>query len=249
MTMALPVPPENLRVTVGPFSDGGVFARSGEEMVSDIVALCDIAADATVLEVGCGCGRLARAFANHIASGGRYHGFDLSREAIAWCRQELQPRLANFRFAFVDVQSPTFNPTGTIAATALRFPYPDRAFDLAVVSSVFTHMLPDAIEHYVAELARVVKRGGRCFITVFLFDRDAAAAVAKGDTIFDFRHPVGPCLAFDRARPEEGVACRTDWFVALLARHGFAIDSVRTGNWRRVRAYEISQDYVVVRKP
>src|SRR5215470_4334405 len=102
MTMALPVPPENLRVTVGPFSDGGLFACSGDEMVSDIVALCDVAADACVLEVGCGCGRLARAFASHIASGGSYHGFDLSREAIAWCRQELQPRLANFRFAFVD---------------------------------------------------------------------------------------------------------------------------------------------------
>src|SRR5262249_60927789 len=122
MAMALPVPPEALRVTVGPFSDGGVFARSGDEMVSDIVALCDVAADATVLEVGCGCGRLARAFANHIASGGRYDGFDLSREAIAWCRQELQSRLGKFRFAFVGGQSPTLHPTGNDGATALGFP-------------------------------------------------------------------------------------------------------------------------------
>src|SRR5262249_39112318 len=156
---------------------------------------------------------LARAFASQLASGNSYHGFDLSREAIAWCRQELQPRLANFRFSFADVHSPALNPKGSIAATALRFPCPDGAFDVAVVASVFTHMLPDAIEHYVAELARVVKKGGRCFITVFLFDRDAAAAVAAGGTIFDFRHPIGACLTFDRENPEEGAACRPDWFL------------------------------------
>jgi hypothetical protein len=33
MTAALPLPPEHLRVTVGPFSDPGLFARSGDDMV------------------------------------------------------------------------------------------------------------------------------------------------------------------------------------------------------------------------
>jgi len=32
MTAALSLPPEKLRVTVGPFSDAGLFARSGDDM-------------------------------------------------------------------------------------------------------------------------------------------------------------------------------------------------------------------------
>ena len=109
-------------------------------------------------------------------------------------------------------------------------------------------MLPDEIENYVAQLSRVLKPDGRCFMSVFLFDSEAEAAVAKGSTIFDFRHPIGPCLTFGRERPDEGIACGKPWFLKLIERNGFRIDVVRPGNWRRVRSYQISQDYVVARK-
>jgi len=245
---AMPVPPENLRVWVGPFSDADLFVRSGDRMVNDIVALCDLAADAQVLDVGCGCGRLARALAGHLGPKGRYDGFDLAPELIAWCKQHLEARLPNFRFSFVDVRSADRNPQGSVAATAFRFPADNNTFDLAILSSIFTHMLPEEIENYVAELARVLKPGGRCFVTVFLFDNEAESAVATGSTIFDFRHPIGPCLTFDRHAPEEGIACWKQWFLDLVERNGFRIDVLQLGNWRGVRSYEISQDCVVARK-
>jgi hypothetical protein len=72
--------------------------------------------------------------------------------------------------------------------------------------------------------------------------------VAAGSTIFDFRYPIGPCLVFDRERPDEGVAARKDWFLGLLEQNGFQIDLVQNGDWRRIRSYRISQDYIVVRR-
>jgi len=36
--MSLPIPPENLRIDVGPFSDAELFIGSGEEMVAEIVS-------------------------------------------------------------------------------------------------------------------------------------------------------------------------------------------------------------------
>jgi SAM-dependent methyltransferase len=244
----LPVPPESLRIWVGPFSDAELFVRSGEQTLNEIVGLCGLQAGSRVLEIGCGCGRLSRAFAEYLSPEGCYEGFDVARVLVEWCRQQLEPKLANFRFSWADVRAGGHNPDGTISGVAFRFPFPDDSFDLAVACSVFTHMLPDEIEHYMAEVFRVLKSGGRCFSSVFLFDVEAETAVAAGSTIFDFRHPIGPCLTFDRERPEEGIACRKDWFLEMIEANGFRVDAVQNGNWRRVRSHQMSQDCVVAQK-
>lgn len=240
------VPPERLRVRVGPFSDAALFLQSGDQMVAEIIDLCAIRPATSVLEVGCGCGRLSRPLADYLTPPGSYDGVDVSAEMIDWCQRHL--RSPNFRFARVDVRSPDQNPGGSIEAAALSFPYGDCTFDVAIVSSVFTHLLPGEIERYVWELARVLKTAGRCFITAFLIDEGAEAAVATGTTIFDFQHPVGPCLTFDREHPEAGIACRKPWLLGLLDRAGFEINTIRNGTWRIVRSYKITQDYLVTTK-
>src|SRR5262245_58213629 len=90
---ALPLPPEHLRILVGPFSDAALFARSGDAMMADIVSLCGLATDAKVLDVGCGCGRVARALAGYLGPAGRYHGFDPTGDLVAWCQRNLEPHL------------------------------------------------------------------------------------------------------------------------------------------------------------
>ena len=109
----LPLPPENLRILVGPFSDSALFERGGDEQAADIAALCGVAPDAQVLDVGCGCGRLARALTRYLGPAGRYEGFDLARALVAWCKQNLEPQLPNFRFSFADIHSHDRNPTPT----------------------------------------------------------------------------------------------------------------------------------------
>ena len=42
-----------------------------------------------------------------------------------------------------------------MSGTAFRFPSSDDRIDLAVACSVFTHMLADEIENYVAEVFRI----------------------------------------------------------------------------------------------
>jgi SAM-dependent methyltransferase len=124
----------------------------------------------------------------------------------------------------------------------------DGKFDAAIVSSVFTHIMPEEIERYISELVRVLKPGGRCFISAFLFDEEAEAEVANRTTVFDFRYPVGPCLTFDREHPEAGIASHKAWLLGLLDRSGFEVNTIRNGTWRFVRSYEVSQDYVVTTK-
>jgi SAM-dependent methyltransferase len=245
----LPTPPESLRVWVGPFADAELFRDSGKRNVQSIIALCGLKPDARVLEVGCGCGRIAAALAPYLSENGSYDGFDVSPPLLNWCRQELQPRLPHFRFRLADeVHAPGHNPSGTKSAAEFNFPYPSGSFDLVILASVLTHMLPEPIENYLRETARVLQSGGSAFMSVFLFDEAAAIAVNGGTTIFDFRHRMGPCLAFDAGHPEEGVACEQTWFLGEVDRAGLRQATVRRGDWREVRSYAITQDYVVANK-
>jgi SAM-dependent methyltransferase len=142
---AIPVPPEALRVMVGPFADDNLFRASGEQMVDEIAALCGLRSDHRVLEIGCGCGRLARALVPRLAHG-RYDGFDVVAEAVTWCRGNITSHAANFRFQWADVQAGAHNPEGVVPVADFAFPYADNTFDLVIVSSVFTHMRSDGIE-------------------------------------------------------------------------------------------------------
>lgn len=184
----LPVPPERLRMWVGPFSDAELFCRSGEQHAAEIAHFCHLSSHARVLDVGCGCGRIARALPGILGANGHYEGIDVARPLIAWCKEHLEPQLPNFRFSFVDVRDRDRNPEGTVCGSSFEFPFDSHVFDVAIGVSLFTHMLPEEVSNYVAQLSRVLRPEGRCFLSLFLFDADAKAAVARGSTIFDFRH-------------------------------------------------------------
>jgi SAM-dependent methyltransferase len=146
LAVMLPVPPENLRVWVGPFADADLFRESGREMVRSIIALCGLKPEARVLEIGCGCGRVAAALTPHLSGEGRYDGFDVAAPLIDWCRQELESRLPRFHFRLInEVFAGGHNPTGHKNAADFNFPFADDTFDLAILCSVLTHMLPDGI--------------------------------------------------------------------------------------------------------
>jgi SAM-dependent methyltransferase len=141
------------------------------------------------------------------------------------------------------------NPAGHKDAATFAFPYANDRFDLTILCSILTHILPDAIENYLRQTARVLVSGGSAFISVFLFDLAAETAVRNGTTIFDFRHQIGPCLTFDPGNPEEGIACRETWFFEAIKRSGLRLAEVRRGDWRNVRSYAITHDYVSAKKP
>jgi SAM-dependent methyltransferase len=126
MADCLPVPPVDLRLWVGPFADAGLFRESGEEMLRALVDLCGITSDEHVLEVGCGCGRLALALAERLGPPGRYEGFDVAQPLVGWCRVDLEPVLPNFRFRFVDVLAPACPEEGMVCEENWMFGLIDR---------------------------------------------------------------------------------------------------------------------------
>ena len=114
---------------------------------------------ATVLDIGCGCGRTARflLFREDI----RYIGFDIFQPAIEWCERYLVPfGGGRFRFAHFNAHSGHYNPRGTLSAREVRFPAEDASIDVAFAASLFTHLLEADAVHYLRESARALKPGG-----------------------------------------------------------------------------------------
>lgn len=118
-----------------------------------------------MLDVGCGSGRMALPLTGYLNSEGRYAGFDISQKAIAWCQEHITSAHPNFQFEVSDIYNSLYNPKGKYQSLDFRFPYPDASFDVVFLTSVFTHMFPPDVEHYLDEISRVLKPGGRCLCT------------------------------------------------------------------------------------
>lgn len=225
------------------------FTATGDEFLGHFVELAGLRPDEHVLDVGSGIGRMARPLAGFLSPRGSYHGFDAVAEAVDWCRRHYSAH-PNFAFAHVDVANALYNPRGREDARTLRFPHEDGAFDFVFLTSVLTHLLPDAADHYLGEVARVTRPGGRVLLTFFLLDEDARARRARGEAELHFDHERSPAALVSAELPEQAVAYEEAWVHDRLAAHGLRVrEPVHRGCWSGRAGARSFQDIVVVDRP
>jgi SAM-dependent methyltransferase len=138
-----PVPPADLH-DVG----GGDFKEVGAVFLDLFQKVGGLKPSDDVLDMGCGIGRIAVPLAGHLDDSGSYAGFDIVPDAIEWCRENVSPLHRNFEFTQADLYNKRYNPEGPTKATEFSFPYPDDNFDFALATSLFTHLLPEEMKHY-----------------------------------------------------------------------------------------------------
>ena len=119
--------------------------------------LLGIAPGERALDAGCGSGPLARALARRVGPAGRVVGLDPSPAFLAVARELAAGEGLAARVAF-------------LGGDARALPFPDAAFDVALADTVLAH-IPGG-ERALAELARVVRPGGR----VGVYDNDSDSA-------------------------------------------------------------------------
>ncbi|BDG71951.1 class I SAM-dependent methyltransferase [Roseomonas fluvialis] len=224
------------------------FLQTGLLLRAALEESAGIAPDHSILDIGCGWGRLALPLAARLEARGRYLGMDAAAEAVAWCRRNIAEADPRFRFHHADIRNSYANPRGRIpAARAVLLPWEER-FDRVVAFSLFTHLLPDATARYLAEAARLCRPGGQLVATFFLLDTQARAAMQAGrsDRTFPVAHGIAQIA--DPAVPEDAVAYDAAEILALLDAAGFDAEW-RPGAWcpRGEPPFEY-QDLVVARR-
>ena len=230
------LPPRRLQVAVG----GGDYRAIGELFRDMFVELGGLEPQHDVLDVGCGSGRMAYALKDWLT--GRYEGFDVMPDAVAWCQRAITPEHPRFRFQVADIRSERYNPDGSYEAHNYRFPYPDDSFDFAFLTSVFTHLPRAAVDNYVGELRRVLRPGGRCFATYFLMN-DGAVRAMGGHGQFGFEHDGQ--LVVDARVPERAAAFREEDVRGIHSRNGLPIEAIHYGSWCGRERYTSFQDITV----
>ena len=222
------------------------FVTSGDTAVEDALKRrAGLLPSHRLLDIGCGCGKIARPLTGYLTGRGRYDGIDVTRTVIGWCSENYKP-FPNFQFHHADIRSKRYNPRGTVSAATYIFPFSDDEFDIVFLGSVFTHMLPDEVDHYVREIARVLKPGGTCLATFFLLNSTSSGNVSAGLTTPNFAHRFGNvgCRIEVLDVPEAAIAYQEYIVREIYTRHRLSINAINYGEWGRGRFVPHWQDEV-----
>jgi len=210
------------------------FIAFGEGVVSTfLIPRAGLQPSDVFLDLGCGNGSVARALTSYLQAPGRYEGLDVNGVSVKWLQERYAGR-SSFRFTHANVFNKMYNPGGTVTAAEYRLPYADGTFTQALLKSVFTHMHPRDVRHYLQELGRVMRPGGRALITYFLLNEESRAFVAKDLDVVKMRmewdgDPL--CRVADLEVPEHATAHDEARMREFTSDAGFSVSEITFGNW------------------
>jgi ubiquinone/menaquinone biosynthesis C-methylase UbiE len=151
----------------GWFIDTFRFRGQGRELRQRTIKLARMQPGEQVLDVGCGTGTLALEVARRVGRAGRVVGIDPSPAQIARARAKAARR------------RPPSVPIAFEIGVIEQLPFPAQTFDV-VLSTLMMHHLPNPLKRQgLAEIARVLKPGGRLVIADFTRKQDRAGRAAR----------------------------------------------------------------------
>jgi SAM-dependent methyltransferase len=244
-----PIPPEPLRF-MGESDEK--FITIGDRTVRQLREVAGLRPDSSVVDIGCGYGRIAHALLRDDEFEGTYLGMDILPRHLEWCRENLASlRPDRFEFVHLDVRNDRYNPTGELDPTTVKLPARRRSADVAILLSVFTHMYPDQIRHYLKEVRRILKGRGRALMTFFLLNEEWEALRAKGvEATYDLAHELSPFSRTMRLEdPLHAIGFQQDWVLQQIAEAKLEPTApIMYGSWSGREAEESTQDTLVIKR-
>lgn len=237
----IPLPRKKLQIAIG-----DSYEAVGKEFFDYFISLGEVKPEDRVLDVGCGCGRMAVPLTTYLREPGYYRGFDISRETVDWCIKNITPKYPHFLFEHANIFNKKYNEQGTIEPKKYIFPYVDNTFDFILLTSVFTHLLPEDMEHYFSEISRTLKKGGRCLITFFLLNEESMTLMNEKPQVMDFKVDTGLYRSIDSDIPERGIGFEESYIRELYAKYNLQIrDPVHYGSWCGRSSFLSFQDILI----
>jgi ubiquinone/menaquinone biosynthesis C-methylase UbiE len=224
------------------------YHEVGEEFSRHSRELGALTPESKILDVGCGFAPLAAGLAGYLSPEGRYLGIDAVRIGVEWAARTITPRYPNFQFSWVDTYNQTYHRSGQLDPRSFRFPAPDHEFDLVYLRSVFTHMPPEEVDHYLSEVRRVMRPRGRCLISYFLLNDDSVRLMSGERSVIDFAYDYG-IYRKHVPGPEGSFAYREEHVRHLYRKHRLSIvGPIHYGYWCGREVGRSSQDIIVATK-
>ena len=196
------LPPNHLRVRVGGgnriFCNHSLFVEIGTSFWHEFFANGYANVNSDILEIGCGCGRIAIPL-NQDYFHGTYLGIDIDPEMIEYCRSHFPAD--RFTFKLSPHRSSVYGAKNPTHEDASPFVVGDpNSKDFIFSTALFTHLLEEEMNFYMRESFRALRPNGRIFMSFFCLDY-----VSKGGR-WTFAHRVGQAHVENTKYPEAAVA-------------------------------------------
>lgn len=240
-----------------PLSDvigGGSPEVVATEILGAVTNYVDLTLPRSVLDVGCGCGRIAAGLTQHLTPGSRYVGVDIVSGLVDFGKKFITSRYPNFTFLLLDQGNFTYDALrqkeARIDIAKLSEAQPAGSVDLAISISLFTHLDYAQALDILTAISRMLTKGGQAFVTVFMVDADARGAIESGRTNFSFRHrtPSGKLQAEKLEDPTYAVGYEVEQIGELARSAGLELERWVRGYWSQGGPGESFQDALVLRK-
>ncbi|MDN3724039.1 methyltransferase domain-containing protein [Aequorivita sp. SDUM287046] len=242
------VPPRGYIYTGSPASAED-YLKQGQHQVNMLKEYAKLQPGHAILDIGSGIGRTAIALTDYINESGSYEGFDVVERGVQWCNSRIHKEYPNFNFQYVPLFNDLYN-TAKLKATEFIFPYADNSIDVAFSFSVFTHMQIEEIQHYFNQIHRILKPGGVCLSTFFLYD-DTSEELISGNKSFSFPMKKENYRLMNDSVKSGNIAIHKNNLFRMLCEAHFEEVKIIEGFWKdevRDIAKTEYQDMVIFRK-
>jgi SAM-dependent methyltransferase len=234
-----------------------LYASVGQEFAIYLKLMTSLKPHHKVLDIGCGCGRIGGFLLSTVKAPGAYDGFDVVPDLIDDAQKRLGSLNPCFNFKTVDVYNKLYNPSPFAPKDSdLVFPYADANYDLTLLTSVFTHMIPAGLKNYVSQISRVTKKGGKCFCTMFLFQNMPEKAglwelssLKRGLKLMSAEEDSEYFKVNNRDRAEDMICYDLEYIDGIFKRNGMTrVSEPRYGCWSGNPDFVSYQDIVIYEK-
>jgi ubiquinone/menaquinone biosynthesis C-methylase UbiE len=167
-----PLPAQEFMNIIGSH-DANHFVNSMKFFSLEILGRCKANQYSSVLDLGCGCGRMALPICRFLGETGKYIGVDVWEDGIKWCQENIIGKPNQFEFfAVPSLNNYYFSDTISQEKNTYSLDFiPDQSIDIAFAISLFTHLRREDANSYFREIGRVLKPNGIAYVTAFIIDQ------------------------------------------------------------------------------
>ncbi len=210
------LPPNHLRVRVGVgtqlLNNQARHLEIGSQFWLECFAKGYVTAEADIVEIGCGCGRIAMHL-NADYFSGTYLGIDIDLEMIEYCRSHFPSPQFSFRLS--PHTSSTYRATDCSWQEDNLFTIAPDSKDFIYSTSLFTHLLEKEMAFYLQESFRALRYDGMIVMSFFCIEH-----VEIGSP-WTFSHRIGNAYIDIETYPEAAIAYSKDYMIQLVRELGF----------------------------
>lgn len=163
------LPPPGLRFNGPDYENDEFLLASSIKEAERVITKLGYTPRDFLVDIGCGQGRLSIGLVRDFGNA-RYLGLDVSEASIQWCKRHIEKRYPSYKFQHVNVVNARYNPSGNPLPIDFHLPVTDGVADVVYMWGVVTNMEPEHVSVYASEMSRMLRHGGKTFLTANVED-------------------------------------------------------------------------------